>query len=48
MLQACLNGSRTDGVPRTPAALASAARASVAAGAVDLHVHPKDADGRDP
>jgi uncharacterized protein (DUF849 family) len=47
VLQACLNGSRVAGVPLTPAALASAARASVAAGAVDLHLHPKDAPGRD-
>jgi uncharacterized protein (DUF849 family) len=49
MVEACLNGSRsvTDhpGVPLTPAALAASARACVAAGATDLHVHPRDACG---
>jgi uncharacterized protein (DUF849 family) len=49
MLKACLNGSRTaadhPGVPRSPAALAAAARACVGAGATALHVHPRDASG---
>ncbi|MDP9344641.1 MAG: 3-keto-5-aminohexanoate cleavage protein [Actinomycetota bacterium] len=46
LVQACLNGSRTDAehpaVPRTPAAIADAARASVQAGAGVLHVHAFD------
>ncbi|HWK25052.1 MAG TPA: 3-keto-5-aminohexanoate cleavage protein [Solirubrobacter sp.] len=44
-LQACLNGDREAGVPRSPAELAEAARACVAAGAVSVHAHPRDADG---
>lgn len=44
MLQACLNGSRTNeehpGVPRTPTELATDARASVEAGAHVVHLHP--------
>ncbi|MGI5336183.1 3-keto-5-aminohexanoate cleavage protein [Streptomyces sp. CA-181903] len=51
ILQACLNGSRDrrehPGLPVTAAELAEAAREAVAAGAVDLHVHPKDATGAD-
>jgi uncharacterized protein (DUF849 family) len=35
------------GVPVTPEALAVAAGAAVEAGAEDVHLHPKDADGRD-
>jgi uncharacterized protein (DUF849 family) len=49
LVEACLNGSRTDAehpaVPRTPAATAEAARASVEAGAGVVHVHAYDADG---
>ena len=49
LIQACLNGSRTDAehpaVPRTPEAIAAAGRASVDAGAGVLHVHAYDADG---
>ena len=49
MLQACLNGSRTDaehpGIPRTPDELAAEGRASVDAGARVLHLHPYDDDG---
>ena len=49
MLQVALNGSRSDDehptIPRTPAALAEAARASVAAGAQVIHLHPFDAAG---
>ena len=33
-VQACLNGDRQEGVPRTPAELAADAAACVAAGAV--------------
>jgi uncharacterized protein (DUF849 family) len=47
ILQACLNGARTAGVPVSPEELAAAARAAVLAGAGDLHVHPKSRDGRD-
>ena len=49
LVEACLNGSRTDAehpaVPRTPAAIAEAARVSVQAGAGVVHVHAYDADG---
>ena len=49
MLQACLNGNRAPGshpaLPLTPAELAREARASVAAGAQSLHLHPRGADG---
>ncbi|WP_045296803.1 MULTISPECIES: 3-keto-5-aminohexanoate cleavage protein [Streptomyces] len=51
MMQVCLNGSRTaaDGVavPLTPESLADSAAEAVAAGATDLHVHPKTPCGRD-
>ena len=51
MLQACLNGDRTKafhpGVPCTPDELAADARAVVAAGAEELHLHPRGADGRE-
>ncbi|MGW2335582.1 3-keto-5-aminohexanoate cleavage protein [Streptomyces sp. NPDC001685] len=51
MVQVCLNGSRgaCDGtaVPLTPAALAESAAGAVAAGATDVHVHPKSPCGRD-
>ena len=46
-LQACLNGDRETGVPRTPEELAAAAKACVAAGAVSLHAHPRDDDGHE-
>ncbi|MET9557702.1 3-keto-5-aminohexanoate cleavage protein [Streptomyces sp. NPDC006645] len=49
--QVCLNGARTRAehprLPVSPAELAAAARDSVAAGAGDIHLHPKDRDGRD-
>ncbi|UXN60028.1 3-keto-5-aminohexanoate cleavage protein [Phyllobacterium zundukense] len=49
MLQACLNGGRTRdfhaAVPFTAAELAQDAAQSVAAGAQELHVHPRGADG---
>lgn len=51
MLQVCLNGARSrdecPSLPVTPGELAVAARAAVAAGAEDVHLHPKDGDGRD-
>jgi uncharacterized protein (DUF849 family) len=47
VLQACLNGDHATGVPRSPEELADAARACVAAGAVSLHVHPRDAEGNE-
>lgn len=51
MVQVCLNGARTRSecshLPVTPHELAEAAARAVAAGAVDIHLHPKDRDGRD-
>ncbi|MEU7168906.1 3-keto-5-aminohexanoate cleavage protein [Streptomyces morookaense] len=51
MLQVCLNGPRLQehcpSLPVTPAELAEAARAAVAAGAQDVHLHPKRPDGTD-
>ncbi|MFJ3865643.1 3-keto-5-aminohexanoate cleavage protein [Streptomyces nigra] len=51
MLQVCLNGSRGAGdgtaVPLTPSAVAESAASAVAAGATDVHVHPKSPCGRD-
>src|ERR671917_505077 len=51
MLQACLNGPRPRGdhsaVPLTPEELAADARRAVAAGAAELHVHPRVPGGRD-
>ncbi|MEL6678966.1 MAG: 3-keto-5-aminohexanoate cleavage protein [Pseudomonadota bacterium] len=51
MLQACLNGGIrrgvASGVPMTPEALASEAKAAVAAGAECLHIHPRDASGEE-
>jgi uncharacterized protein (DUF849 family) len=51
MLQACLNGSRTPRehhhLPVRPEELAGAAAASAAAGATELHLHPKTPDGTD-
>ncbi|USQ86110.1 3-keto-5-aminohexanoate cleavage protein [Streptomyces phaeoluteigriseus] len=51
MLQVCLNGARSrteyTHLPATPKELATAARAAVAAGAQDIHLHPKDRDGVD-
>ncbi|WP_328484216.1 3-keto-5-aminohexanoate cleavage protein [Streptomyces sp. NBC_00377] len=51
MLQVCLNGARSRAacahLPVTPHELATAAREAVAAGAQDVHLHPKDRDGQD-
>ncbi|MEV6008967.1 3-keto-5-aminohexanoate cleavage protein [Streptomyces sp. NPDC051976] len=51
MLQVCLNGARSrtecSHLPVTPGELAAAAREAVAAGAEDIHLHPKDRDGQD-
>ncbi|HEX2050589.1 MAG TPA: 3-keto-5-aminohexanoate cleavage protein [Actinomycetota bacterium] len=51
VLQAALNGARSPrehpAIPRTPAELAAAARASVDAGARTLHLHAYDDDGRE-
>jgi uncharacterized protein (DUF849 family) len=47
MIYAALNGDRGHpALPRTPAELASEARAAVDAGAVSVHLHPYDEDGR--
>ena len=51
MVQVCLNGPRgsADGamVPLTPQAMAESAARAVAAGATDIHVHPKNPCGHD-
>lgn len=51
MLQVCLNGARSRSesshLPVTADELAAAAHEAVAAGAEDIHLHPKDHDGRD-
>ncbi len=51
MLQVCLNGARSRAecsqLPLTGDELAAAAREAVTAGAEDIHLHPKDRDGRD-
>jgi uncharacterized protein (DUF849 family) len=51
LIQACPNGPRRPGdhpaLPVTPAAVARDAALAVAAGAGELHVHPKDAAGAD-
>jgi uncharacterized protein (DUF849 family) len=50
MVEACLNGARTReehvAVPLTPAELAADALAVRRAGAFAVHVHPRDANGR--
>jgi uncharacterized protein (DUF849 family) len=49
MIQACLNGNRSPdehpALPVTPEQLGADARATVAAGAGSLHVHPRDETG---
>src|SRR5882757_45423 len=51
MLQVCLNGSRArancERVPVTPQELGDAAAQAVAAGARDIHLHPKNDQGAD-
>jgi uncharacterized protein (DUF849 family) len=51
LLQACLNGNRPradhPAVPITPEELAEAGRGAVAAGAAELHVHPRGSDESD-
>jgi uncharacterized protein (DUF849 family) len=51
MLQVCLNGARSRAecsqLPVTADELAVAAREAVAAGAEDVHLHPKDRAGQD-
>ncbi|HEV8461395.1 MAG TPA: 3-keto-5-aminohexanoate cleavage protein [Gaiellaceae bacterium] len=47
-LHVAINGAREHpGIPRTPIALAAAARASVAAGAEVVHLHAYDAEGNE-
>jgi uncharacterized protein (DUF849 family) len=49
IVQACINGARPrefhSRLPLDPQAMASDAAACVAAGAAELHIHPRDADG---
>jgi uncharacterized protein (DUF849 family) len=51
LIKACLNGARAPGehpaLPLTPAQLAADGAAAVAAGAQALHIHPRDAAGRE-
>jgi len=51
LIKACLNGARAPGehpaLPLTAAQLAAEGAAAVAAGAQALHIHPRDADGRE-
>lgn len=51
IVQACLNGGRPAGyhqrLPLTPAQIASDGAQCVAAGAAELHVHPRDVSGRE-
>jgi uncharacterized protein (DUF849 family) len=47
VIQVCPNGSRTSGVPVSPRELAEAVADAVAAGADDVHLHPKNPDGTD-
>lgn len=51
LVKACLNGNRPPSahpnLPISPEALAAEARAATAAGAGALHVHPRDAEGRE-
>jgi uncharacterized protein (DUF849 family) len=51
LLKACLNGARRRSdhrrCPVTPAELATAGEAAVAAGAAALHIHPRDEEGRE-
>jgi uncharacterized protein (DUF849 family) len=51
MLQVCLNGSRDravcEALPMTARELGDAAAEAVAAGARDVHLHPRDGDGAD-
>src|SRR5438445_1875393 len=51
MLQACLNGDRDKSfhaaIPLTPRELAADAKAVVEAGAHELHIHSRDATGRE-
>ena len=45
MLQACLNGGRGAPAPSTPQDIAAEAAAAIAAGAEELHIHPRDDTG---
>lgn len=51
IVQACINGARPRDfhpkLPLTTQAMASDAAACVAAGAAELHIHPRNADGRE-
>src|ERR1017187_8512477 len=51
IVQACLNGARPAGfhpsLPLTAETLARDAAACVAAGAAELHLHPRGSDGRE-
>src|ERR1700675_3092656 len=46
-LKAALNGGRPAPAPSTPQQIAAEARNAIAAGAFAVHVHPRDASGRE-
>jgi uncharacterized protein (DUF849 family) len=46
-VQAAINGGRPAPAPATPTAIAAEVRAAVAAGAFCVHIHPRDANGRE-
>ena len=46
-VKAAINGGRAHPAPITPDEIANDARAVIAAGAFAVHVHPRDADGRE-
>ena len=51
IVQACINGARPasfhPALPLTPAAMARDGAACIAAGAAELHLHPRNPDGRE-
>ncbi len=51
IVQACLNGARPadfhPALPTSPASLAADAAACIAAGAAEIHLHPRDDEGRE-
>ncbi|PON04258.1 hypothetical protein ATY29_27070 [Rhizobium hidalgonense] len=51
IVQACINGARANDfhprIPLTVDAMVRDAAASVAAGAAELHTHPREADGKE-
>jgi uncharacterized protein (DUF849 family) len=46
-IQAAINGGRPAPAPATPGGIAAEVRGAVAAGAFCVHIHPRDANGRE-